>query len=193
MASISFSKSKPLRWGIIGCGSVTELKSGPAYQLTDGFELVGVMRRNLEKAKDYAQRHRVPYYTDDASQIIENPDIDAVYVATPPDSHKYYGLLVAAAGKPCCIEKPMAPNYADSLEIYQAFKEKDLPLFIAYYRRSLPRFLKVKEWLDKGNIGDVRHIRWHKSRTASELDLSRQYNWRTDAKIAPGGYFDDLA
>lgn len=193
MASISFSKSKPLRWGIIGCGSVTELKSGPAYQLTDGFELVGVMRRNLEKAKDYAQRHRVPYYTDDASQIIENPDIDAVYVATPPDSHKYYGLLVAAAGKPCCIEKPMAPNYADSLEIYQAFKEKELALFIAYYRRSLPRFLKVKEWLDKGNIGDVRHIRWYKSRTASELDLSRQYNWRTDVKIAPGGYFDDLA
>ena len=87
----------------------------------------------------------------------------------------------------------MAPNYQDSLAIYNAFKEKELPLFIAYYRRSLPRFLKIKEWLDKKYIGEVRHIRWHKSRTASALDLSGAYNWRTDATIAPGGYFDDLA
>lgn len=185
--------TKPIRWGIIGCGAVTELKSGPAYSLTEDFELAGVMRRDLSKAKDYAQRHRVPFFTDDASKIIENPKIDAVYIATPPDTHKLYGLQVAKAGKPCCIEKPLAPTYADGLEIYHAFQEKSLPLFVAYYRRSLPRFLKIKEWLDDGLIGEVRHIRWYKSRTASELDLSGVYNWRTDTKIARGGYFDDLA
>ncbi|MBS9462431.1 Gfo/Idh/MocA family oxidoreductase [Flagellimonas sp. 389] len=184
---------KPLRWGIIGCGDVTEVKSGPPYQLTDGFELSMVMRRNVEKAADYAKRHQVPFWTTNASEVIENPEIDAIYIATPPDTHKLYGLQVAAAGKPCCIEKPMAPSYADSLEIYNAFKKKEIPLFIAYYRRSLPRFTKIKEWLDKGFIGDVCHIRWYKSRTPSELDLSGTYNWRTDAKVAPAGYFDDLA
>lgn len=188
-----FFEKRPLKWGIIGCGSVTEVKSGPAYNLTEDFELAGVMRRNLAKAEDYAKRHNVPFYSNNASEIIENPTFDAIYIATPPDTHKLYGLQVAKAGKPCCIEKPMTPTYQDSLEIYSAFQEKKLPLFIAYYRRSLPRFLKVKEWLDAGMIGEVRHLRWYKSRTASDLDLSRKYNWRTDAKIARGGYFDDLA
>ncbi|MDT0538386.1 MULTISPECIES: Gfo/Idh/MocA family protein [Croceitalea] len=189
---VSFSKDNPLRWGIIGCGDVTEVKSGPAYNLTEGFKLAAVMRRSLDKSEDYAKRHQVPFFTNKASEVINNPEIDAVYIATPPDTHKLYGLKVAEAGKPCCIEKPMAPNYADSLEIFNAFQEKNLPLFIAYYRRSLPRFLKVKEWLDANLIGDVRHIRWHKSRSASPLDLNREYNWRTDASIAKAGYFDDI-
>lgn len=188
-----FFYKKPIRWGIIGCGNVTEVKSGPPYQTTKDFQLAMVMRRDGEKAKDYAERHKVPQWTTNADALIGNPEIDAVYIATPPDSHKFYALKVAEVGKPCCIEKPMAPCYADSLEIYTAFEERKLPLFIAYYRRSLPRFKKVKQWLDNSNIGEVRHIHWVKTRTASPLDKSDEYNWRTDANIAPGGYFDDLA
>ncbi len=142
---------------------------------------------------DYAKRHNVPNWTEDADELIENPEIDAVYIATPPDTHKLYGLKVAKSGKPCCIEKPMAPRYADSLEIFNAFHEKNIPLFIAYYRRSLPRFNKIKEWLDDNLIGQVRHINWIKTRSASPLDLSGSCNWRTDAQVAPAGYFDDLA
>lgn len=186
-------KSKTIRWGIIGCGDVTEIKSGPAYQKTKGFELVAVMRRDVEKSADYAQRHGVQKYYTDADSLINDPEIDAIYIATPPDFHKYYGLKVAQAGKLCCIEKPMAPTYEDSLAIYNAFKEKDIPLFVAYYRRSLPRFNQVRKWLDTNEIGDVRHISWHLSKPASAVDLSRNYNWRTDSKIAKGGYFDDLA
>ncbi|KQC30922.1 Gfo/Idh/MocA family protein [Flagellimonas eckloniae] len=189
---IFFNKST-IRWGVIGCGDVTEKKSVPAYQMTEGFEVTMVMRRNSEKAKDYAKRHNVPFWTSDAGEVIENPDIDAVYIATPPDTHKFYALHVAAAGKPCCIEKPMAPNYQDSLAIYEAFKTRNLPLFIAYYRRSLPRFQKIKEWLDDNLIGEVRHIQWEKTKPPSAMDLNGDYNWRTDKTIAPGGYFDDLA
>lgn len=184
---------KTVRWGIIGCGNVTEVKSGPAYQNTEGFDLVAVMRRNVEKAEDYAKRHGVPKFYSDADDLISDKEVDAVYIATPPDSHKRYALKVAKAGKPCCIEKPMAPSFADSLEIYQAFNEKNIPLFIAYYRRSLPRFEKIRDWLDGHLIGTVRSIKWQFSKPASDLDLSTRYNWRTDAKIAPGGYFDDLA
>lgn len=184
---------KTIKWGFIGCGSVTEVKSGPAYQLTEGFEVTAVMRRDLAKAKDYALRHNIDKYYNDADALINDENVDAVYIATPPDSHKMYALKVAAAGKPCCIEKPLAPDYNDSLDILNAFKAKNLPLFVAYYRRSLPRFLKVKSWLDANKIGDVRHINWTFCKPPNDLDLNKSYNWRTDSKIAPGGYFDDLA
>jgi predicted dehydrogenase len=181
-----------LRWGIIGCGDVTEVKSGPAYQQTEGFELVAVCRRDGEKARDYAQRHGVPKYTTDANQLIADDEVDAVYIATPPDSHLEYALKVAEAGKPCCVEKPMAPNFADCEKISTAFATKNLPLFVAYYRRALPRFTKIKQWLDEERIGEIRHVCWEYSSPASATDLSGAYNWRTDASIAPGGYFDDI-
>lgn len=182
-----------IKWGIIGCGDVTEVKSGPAYQLTNGFELLAVMRRDIDKLKDYAERHGIKKQYTNADDLINDDEIDAVYIATPPDTHKFYALKVAEAGKICCIEKPMTPSYAESLDVYNAFNSKKLPLFVAYYRRTLPRFLKIKEWLESNLIGEVRHINWHFSKPASHLDKTGDYNWRTDVKIAPGGYFDDLA
>lgn len=183
----------PIRWGIIGCGAVTEIKSGPAYQKTAGCELTAVMRRSHEKVQDYAKRHKVSAFYTNADDIINNQDIDAIYIATPPDSHKHYALQVAKAGKPCCIEKPLAPSYQDSQDIVEAFKKADQPLFVAYYRRSLPRFNQIKQLIESGEIGIIRHISWHLSKPANDMDLSKQYNWRTDSNIAAGGYFDDLA
>ncbi|ROS01076.1 putative dehydrogenase [Sinobacterium caligoides] len=184
---------KSIRWGIIGCGAVTEVKSGPAYQKTNGFQLAAVMRRSKSLAKDYAQRHNVEAYYCCADALINDESIDAIYIATPPDTHKQYALRVAEAGKVCCIEKPIAPTYEDSKEILEAFERAKVPLFVAYYRRSLPRFNKVKELLESGSIGIVRHISWHLNKPANDIDLSRKYNWRTDKDIALGGYFDDLA
>ena len=182
-----------IKWGIIGCGNVTEVKSGPAYKMTDGFELVAVMRRDIELAKDYAERHNVKRYYSDADALINDEEVDAVYIATPPDMHHFYALKVAEARKICCIEKPMAPSYKECLEITNAFEKANLSLFVAYYRRSLPRFNKVKTLLESNAIGEIRHIYWLLSRTPSDLDKSDAYSWRTDAKIAPAGYFDDLA
>ncbi|MGJ5641254.1 Gfo/Idh/MocA family protein [Formosa sp. S-31] len=182
-----------IKWGIIGCGDVTEVKSGPAYQKESGFKLEAVMRRDYEKCKDYARRHGVPKAYANAEDLINDPEIQAVYIATPPDSHATYALKVAEAGKICCIEKPLSPSYAECVKIFQAFQEKNIPLFVAYYRRSLPRFEKVKAWIDTNEIGAVRHINWHLSKPASSVDLTKTYNWRTDDQIAYGGYFDDLA
>lgn len=193
MAKLEFSSDKAIRWGMIGCGAVTELKSGPAYQKVEGMRLDAVMRRDLSLAEDYAQRHGVKTFTDDAESIIEDPEIDAVYIATPPDTHKHYALKVAAAGKPCVVEKPLAPTFEDSMMIVGSFQDANLPLFVAYYRRSLPRFLRLKELLDDGVIGSIRHIAWHLNRPVHAKDLSDEPNWRTDKTVAPGGYFDDLA
>lgn len=191
--SDNLKTKKIIRWGIIGCGNVTEIKSGPPYQQTNGFQLKAVMRRNEEKAKDYAKRHKVEKYYANADDLINDNDIDAVYIATPPDSHLFYALKVAATNKPCCIEKPLSPSYKDSLEIYNAFKKSETPLFVAYYRRSLPRFKQIHTWLKNNEIGEVRHISWSLCKAPSNTDLSKNYNWRTDSKVAPGGYFDDLA
>ncbi len=182
-----------IRWGILGCGNVTEVKSGPAYQQTPGFTVQAVMRRDAEKAADYASRHQVPVWYSDADALINDPDIDAVYIATPPDSHLFYALKVAAAGKICCVEKPMALNAAECAQMNAAFAAAGLPLFVAYYRRSLPRFLQVKQWLDAGLIGTVRHVQWNFSRSPNPLDLAGAANWRTDPAQAGGGYFVDLA
>ncbi|MFD2177720.1 Gfo/Idh/MocA family protein [Veronia pacifica] len=182
-----------LKWGIIGCGNVTEVKSGPAYQLVENFDLHAVSRRNVELGEDYAKRHGVKKFYSDPESLIFDDEIDCVYIATPPDSHKKFGLLTASAGKPCCIEKPLAPSFQDCVDIHQAFVAADVPLFVAYYRRSLPRFKKIQSLLADQAIGKIRHVSWSLSKPADKIDLADSYNWRTDHNVAPGGYFDDLA
>lgn len=179
------------RWGIIGCGDVTEVKSGPAFNKVAGFSLDMVMRRDAAKAEDYARRHKVPRWTSDADALIDDPAIDAVYIATPPSSHLPYALKVAAAGKPAYVEKPMAMSHAECVEMAEAFEKAGLPLFVAYYRRSLPRFETVRAWIEEGRIGAVRHIHWGLTR-APESEIQAD-NWRVDPAIAGAGYFADLA
>lgn len=177
---------------MIGCGAVTQVKSAPAYQQQAGFALKGVFNRTFKTAKDYAKRHDIEKVYTSIEQLLNDPEIHAVYIATPPDSHLEYALMVAAANKICCIEKPIAPNYCDAQRIVETFKKAKLPLFVAYYRRSLPRFNKIKTLIESGEIGAIRSVNWQMTRSPSPQDLSNDYNWRTDKLIAPGGYFDDI-
>ena len=164
-----------VRWGIVGCGDVTEVKSGPGFQKADGSELVAVMRRDRAKAEDYARRHGVPRVHATADALIDDPDVDAVYIATPPSSHCELALRVAAAGKPCLVEKPMARTHAECVEMIDAFRQRSVPLWVAYYRRALPRFLKVRELLREGAIGRV---------TALHIDVSDVLQPAADARLA---------
>jgi len=184
---------KEVRWGIIGCGDVTEIKSGPALQEADGSRLVAVMRRNGNLAEDYARRHNVPKWYDCADSLIADPEVNAVYVATPPSSHKEYVLAAATAGKPVYVEKPMGMNKADCEEMIQACEKNSVPLFVAYYRRALPRFQKVKSLLDEGAIGSPRFANVTFYRPSAKSDFQGSDNWRIDPAIAGGGYFEDLA
>ncbi|MBW8015287.1 MAG: Gfo/Idh/MocA family oxidoreductase [Planctomycetes bacterium] len=182
-----------IRWGIIGCGDVTEIKSGPALQKAEGSCLAAVMRRNGKLAADYARRHNVEKWYDDADKLIADPDVDAIYVATPPSSHKEYTIAAAKAGKPVYVEKPMALNYDECKEMILACETYNTPLFVAYYRRALPRFVKIKSLLDEGAIGKVRFANVIYYQKPSQGDLERAENWRVDPKVAGGGYFHDLA
>ncbi|MDQ0124234.1 putative dehydrogenase [Pseudomonas lini] len=182
-----------VRWGMIGCGDVTERKSGPAFYKAPGSALVAVMGRRLEAVTDYAARHGIARTCTDVDALIDDPEVDAVYIATPPASHHAYGLKVAAAGKHCCVEKPMSLNAGQSREMQQVFADAGLHLFVSYYRRSLPRFQQVRQWLEAGRIGEVRHLTWTLTKAPSAEDRSGAGNWRTDPAIAGGGYFADLA
>jgi predicted dehydrogenase len=181
-----------IRWGMIGCGDVTEVKSGPGFQKAEHSSLVAVMRRDGVLAKDYAERHGVPRWYDDASKLISDPEVDAVYIATPPSSHKHYTLMAARTGKPVYVEKPMALNFSECQEMIAACKTASVPLFIAYYRRALPRFLKIKELVNSEAIGRVRFVSVALYQPAGNLSLST-LPWRVVPEISGGGLFVDLA
>ena len=187
-------KFEKVRWGIIGCGDVTEVKSGPAFQKVNNSELVAVMRRTGELAKDYAKRHHIAKWYDNAEELINDPDVDAVYIATPPGSHKEYAIKVAKAGKPIYVEKPMALNITECQEMITACKDAGVPLYVAYYRRAQPRFLKIKELLENNAIGDVRFVSTIQYQKASEDVLDPQnLPWRVQPELAGAGLFFDLA
>ena len=180
-----------IRWGIIGCGDVTEVKSGPAFAKARHSALVAVMRRTSDLARDYARRHGVARWYDDAEALVHDAEVDAVYVATPPDTHGAYTRLAAAAGKPVYVEKPMARRLHECREMIEACRAASVPLFTAYYRRALPRFVRVKTLLDDGAIGAPRVVTVTLTRRHQRVDGALP--WRLVPSISGGGLFVDLA
>lgn len=181
-------------WGIIGCGDVAEVKSGPAFQKAPNSQLYAVMRRNAEKAKDFALRHQVPLWYDRADDLLANPEINAVYIATPPSTHLELALEALRAGKHVYLEKPMTLNSREAEVLVEAVRTSDRKLSVAHYRRKLPAFLKVKELLEKEAIGAVRFadVKILQSEKPS-LVANSEENWRVDPEVSGGGYFHDLA
>src|SRR4051812_30482656 len=172
-----------VRWGIIGCGAVTEKKSGPAFQRVAGSKLVAVMRRSSDLAADFARRHGVPRWYDDADRLLADPEVNAVYIATPPSSHLAYALRACAAGKPAYVEKPMARNHVECMKMTNAFAAAGVPLFVAYYRRALPRFLKAKALLDEHALGGVTGVGVQFAAPHHRnLDPQRPTSWRLRAE-----------
>ena len=182
-----------IHWGIIGCGDATEVKSGPGFQKAAQSELVAVMRRQGDLARDYARRHQVPKWYDDAGALIGDPQVDAVYVATPPAFHKSYTIQCARAGKPVYVEKPMAMNHGECLEMIRACEQAKVPLFVAYYRRALPRFLKIRELLEAGAIGEVRSVTVNYFRKPLKLESEvNELPWRVVPELSGGGLLLDV-
>ncbi len=183
-----------INWGIIGCGDVTEVKSGPAFNKVRNSRLVAVMRRDAHRAQDYAERHTVPKHYCDADQLIHDPDVNAIYVATPPDSHARYTIRAARAHKPVYVEKPMALTFSQCRQMIEACEQADVPLFVAYYRRCLPNYLKIKEFIEAGTIGTPRFVTiqlYHPIHPAEQQ--THTLPWRVFPEIAGGGHFVDLA
>lgn len=185
---------KTVKWGIIGCGDVAEVKSGPAFQKVKHSDLIAVMRRNKVKVKDFAKRHKVPFYYDTVEAILNHKGINAIYIATPPSTHLEYTLMALDAGKDVYLEKPMTLNFVEAKIIAEALKNISSKLTIAHYRRKLPAFEKVKQILTKGTIGkvlcaDIQIIQPRKT----DIIADTAENWRLQPEVSGGGYFYDIA
>lgn len=177
-----------IRWGIIGCGDVCEVKSGPGLYKANDSTLSAVMRRDGAKAADFARRHGAARWYDDADALIADNEVDAVYIATPPDTHAAFTLKAAGAGKHVLVEKPMALSVAECAEMISACRHAGVSLAVAYYRRALPRFERLREIAQDGTIGTVRMVLvrhfW------SEADKPGSA-WRLDPTVGGGGIFAD--
>jgi len=187
-------KVEKIIWGIIGAGDVCEIKSAPAMYSISNSEVKMVMRRNAAKAADFAKRHGIERWTTDLDELLNDDEINAIYIATPPGSHAELTLKAAKAGKAVYVEKPMANSYAECVSMINACRKADVPLFTAYYRRTLPGFLKVKELIDNGKIGEVRFVNIEMYQPLRpDVVANSENNWRVIPEIAGGGYFHDLA
>jgi predicted dehydrogenase len=183
-----------VRWGVLGVGNVCEKKSAPAMNIVPNSKLVAVMRRDEIKVKDYAERHDVPKWYTDAKDLVHDPEVNAIYIATPPHMHLPYTKLAASVGKPVYVEKPMARTFAECKEMVAICEEAGVPLYVAYYRRALPHFVKIKEVMDSGIIGEIRTVHINmKQVIRPDAVVHLENNWRIDPQIAGGGYFFDLA
>lgn len=185
---------KHINWGIIGCGDVAEVKSGPGFQNAKNSKLVFVMRRNALKVKDFAKRHNVPFWTTDASEVLNNKNINAIYIATPPSSHLNYALQAIELGKHVYLEKPMVLNTKEAKVLVNAVKANNTKLTVAHYRRHLPVFVKVKQLLESQAIGKITQakIKISQLKNAS-LIVKTDDNWRVNPEVSGGGYFHDIA
>lgn len=183
-----------IKWGFIGCGQVTEHKSGPAFAKVEGSTIQAVMSRSKEKAQSYAERHGIPSYYDDAQELIDDPEVNAIYIATPPSSHATYAIMSLKAGKPCYVEKPLAASYDECNRIVRISKATGVPCFVAYYRRDLEYFQQVKRLVLDGTIGKILTVFIRFAVPPRDLDYNRNnLPWRVQRDIAGGGYFYDLA
>jgi len=187
-----------VKWGIIGVGDVCEVKSAPAMQMIKNSEVIAVMRRSEDKVKDYAERHKVAKWYTDADKLIADPQVNTIYVATPPSTHAEYVIKAAEAKKPVYVEKPMATSVMECQQMIDACDRAGVPLYVAYYRRRLPNFEKIKYLLEDGAIGDIRFVSINLCQTVdpglvSKITESMPMNWRINPAISGGGYFFDLA
>jgi len=183
-----------VNWGIIGCGDVCEVKSGPAFNKVANSKLVAVMRRNLDKAKEFAQRHGVPKYYTDAGKLINDPEVNAIYIATPPSSHESYLEMALKAAKPVYVEKPVTVNSPSVERMIGMEKRYDGKVSVAHYRRGLPLFNKIKQIVNGGVVGNVKLILLKTLQPAvSKIITQTDDNWRINPEISGGGLFHDLS
>lgn len=186
---------KHIKWGFIGCGEVVEKKSGPAFSNIEGSEVVAVMCRTASRARAFASVHNIKRFYTDAQELIDDPEVNAIYVATPPSSHATYAIMAMHAGKPVYVEKPLAASYDDCARINRVSEQTGVPCYVAYYRRYLPYFQKVKELVNSGELGKIVNVQVRLSNPPRKFDAEKgtEQPWRIQPKISGGGYFYDMA
>ncbi len=183
------SMKNTLNWGVIGCGDVFEHKSGPSLAKAKRSQVRSLMRRDPVKLAALAQLYPTATTHSDAQEVLDDPNIDIIYIATPPSTHHDYVRAAAAAGKHVLVEKPMGLHAAESQAMIDACEKADVELFVAYYRRFWPHIIAIKKRINDGSIGNVQQAFVDFSTPLASGPLG----WRLNQAINGGGYFVDMS
>ena len=180
-----------VKWGLIGCVNVVENKSGNAFVSIEKSSIYAIWRRELDNSKKSAEKWKATKSYNNIDEMLKDDEINAVYIATPPGLHLEHAIKCCKNRKPTYIEKPLGRNYEEAKQIVQMFKESKVPLYVAHYSRALPKFIKIKELLEKGEIGKI---------CEADFRLDRSYcrekvpnDWLYNVELSGGGRFYDIA
>ena len=175
-------------WGILGAGKIAESQMAPAIAAAPGHELVAVMRRELDAAQRFADRHGARRAYDSVEALLSSSDVNAVYVATPPHLHAHQTVLAARAGKHVLCEKPMALKTGEARQMIEACRASGVLLTICHYQRFNARHQRIRSLVEEGAIGQV---------TAARINFSERFPpqpgiWHHKPEISGGGPLMDL-
>jgi predicted dehydrogenase len=146
--------TEPLRWGLIGTGLIAGVFAGD-LELTDSGRVVAVGSRRMDSAERFADRFDIPNRHASYQALVEDPDVDAVYVATPHPMHRDDAMLALNAGKPVLVEKPFTMNAEEAKEVVAAARGSSLFLMEAMWTRFLPHIAEVRRLLAEGAVGEI--------------------------------------
>lgn len=181
---------KQIRWGFLGCGNVVRKKSGEAFRAVPNSTIQAIMRRDPAAAEEAARQFGAARWCSSVEELLRE-DVDAVYIATPPGLHFEQAMACLAAGKPVYLEKPFARNFTEAKQLTDAFAAAGVPLYVGHYRRALPRFLKIRQLLDSGAIGQVKSVDFSLNRIFDPKEAAEK--WLYNPVLSGGGKFYDIA
>jgi predicted dehydrogenase len=141
-------------WGLVGCGDIAAKRVAAALAQAEGSALVTVARARAELAAEFAERHGARRWHADWRDVLKDPEVDAVYLATPVHLHAEQATAAAQAGKHVLCEKPMALDAAGCQRMVAAARAHGVRLGVAYYRRHYPVIARLRELLASGEIGE---------------------------------------
>jgi 1,5-anhydro-D-fructose reductase (1,5-anhydro-D-mannitol-forming) len=178
-----------VNWGLIGLGIQAELLV-PAFAASTTGKLVACASRTYDRAKEYAQAHGVERAYPTYQELLRDPGVDAVFVATPNHLHHSMVLAAAAAGKHVLCEKPMAPTVREAEEMIAACRAASVMLQIGLHLRVQPVIKAAAVLVREGRIGTVREVI---AQRFSAIAKDRVPSWRKDLSIAIAGVLTDVA
>lgn len=147
-----------VRWGVISTSNIARWRVIPAIHNSRNGEVVAVASRREESARAFAEQNRIPRIFGSYEALIEDPEIDAIYIPLPNSLHAEWSIRCAEAGKPTLCEKPLASNAAEAQKVVDVFRARDVPLAEAFMYRFHPRTERVKDIVSRGAVGELHLI-----------------------------------
>ncbi len=174
-----------IKWGILGTARIAEQQLIPAIKEAKNAILVAVASRSKDKAREFAIKHEIPNAYGDYKELLNDPDVDAIYIPLPNHLHAEWTIKAAEKGKHVLCEKPAAINTSQVVEMKNACKKHHVFFMEAFMYRFHPQWIKVKELLTSKEIGEITMINAQFS-----FFLSNMEDFRLEPEMGGGALYD---